>query len=126
VVEGHRQPPLEAVAQPLGERRQFARQAVRGEGELAAALVESVEGVEELLLGRVFPLEELDVVDEQDVEVAVPLLEALGAAAAKSCNELVREALGCRVADLELGRVDPEVVGNRAQQMCLTEPRRAV
>ena len=126
VVDGHRQAPLEAVAQPLGERRQFARQPVGGEDELAAAFVEGIEGVEELLLGRVLALEELDVVDEQDVEVAVSLLEALGAAATQGRDELVGEALGGRVADLELGRVNPQVVGDRDQQVGLAEPRRPV
>ena len=71
-----RQPPLEAVAKPLGEGRELARHAVRGEHDLAAALVEGVEGVEELLFGVLLALEELDVVDEQHVEVAVALLEA--------------------------------------------------
>ena len=75
------QAPLEAIAQPLGEGREFARQAVGGEDELAAAFIEGVEGVEELLLGGLLALEELDVVDEEDVEVAVPFLEPLGAAA---------------------------------------------
>ena len=50
-LDGDRQAPLEAVAQPLGEGRELARDAVGGEDELAAALVEGVEGVEELLLG---------------------------------------------------------------------------
>ena len=60
----------------VGEGRELARHAVRGEHDLAAALVERVEGVEELLFGVLLALEELDVVDEQHVEVAVALLEA--------------------------------------------------
>ena len=46
-------------------------EAVGGEHELRAGLVQRVEGVEELLLGLGLALEELDVVDEQDVDVAV-------------------------------------------------------
>ena len=80
------QAPLEAVAQPRGEGRELARQPVGGEDELAAALIEGVEGVEELLLGVLLALEELDVVDEQDVEVAVAALEALGAARAQGAR----------------------------------------
>ena len=52
---------------------------VGGEDELTSPLIEGVEGVEELLLGVLLALQELDVVDEQDVEVAVAALELLGA-----------------------------------------------
>ena len=54
---------LEALAQAVLERLQVARQAVGGEHELAPAVVQRVEGVEELLLGLRLALEELDVVD---------------------------------------------------------------
>ena len=60
---------LEALAQAVLERLQVAREAVGGEHDLAAAVVERVERVEELLLGARLALEELDVVDEQDVDV---------------------------------------------------------
>ena len=62
---------LEALAQPVLQRAHVARQAVGGEHELRAGAVERVEGVEELLLGARLALEELDVVDEQHVDVAV-------------------------------------------------------
>ena len=65
------QAPLEAVAEALGEGRELARHAVGGEHDLAAPLIKGVEGVEELFFGVLFALEELDVVDEQHVEVAV-------------------------------------------------------
>ena len=67
-------------------------QAVGGEHELAAALVERVEGVEELLLGARLALEELDVVDEQDVGVAVALLEALDSAACSAATKSLVKA----------------------------------
>ena len=70
------QPGLEALAQARLELAEVARQAVGGEHDLRAALVEGVEGVEELLLGAGLGLEELDVVDEQDVDAAVGGLEA--------------------------------------------------
>ena len=80
-LDGDGQAPLEAVAQARLERRELAGDAVGGEDELAAAFVEGVEGVEELVLGVALALEELDVVDEQHVEVAVAPLEPLGAGA---------------------------------------------
>ena len=99
---------------------------VGGEDELAAPLVEGVEGVEELLFGVRLALEELDVVDQQDVEVAVAVLEGLGALRPQRVDELVGERLGGRVADAEPGRVGAEVVGDRDQQVGLAEPGRAV
>ena len=54
-----------------GEGRELAGDAVGREDQLAARLVEGVEGVEELLFGGALALEELDVVDQQHVDVAV-------------------------------------------------------
>ena len=75
---------LEALAQAVLERREVAREAVGGEHELAAGVVERVEGVEELLLGLRLALEELHVVDEQDVVVAEARLE--GARSPPPCS----------------------------------------
>ena len=48
---------------------------VGGEDDLLLRVVERVEGVEELLLGRVLSGDELHVVHQQHVELAVALLE---------------------------------------------------
>ena len=68
---------LEALAQAVLERVEVAREAVGGEDELAAGVVQRVERVEELLLGLGLGLEELDVVDQEDVRAAEARLEAL-------------------------------------------------
>ena len=124
--DGDRQAPLEAVAQARGEGRELARDPVGGEDQLAAGLIERVEGVEELLFGGGLALEELDVVDQQHVDVAVGGLEGLGAGAAQGRDELVGERLGGRVADAEAGSVVVEVVGDRREQVGLAEPGRPV
>ena len=77
------QAPLESRTQTLLERRDLARGAIGREHDLRAALVEGVERVEELLLDPFLALDELDVVDEQHVVVAVAPLEALDA---RSCD----------------------------------------
>ena len=92
---------LEALAQAVLERGHVGGQAVGREHELAAGLVQRVERVEELLLGLRLALEELDVVDEQDVGAAEARLEVLGALRLDRGDELVREALGGRVADAQ-------------------------
>ena len=58
------EPRLEALAEAVLEGLEVARRAVGGEDDLATAIVERVEGVEELLLGLGLALEELDVVEE--------------------------------------------------------------
>ena len=69
------QAPLEAGAQPVFEAGDRLRRAVGRDDDLAAFAVELVERVEELLLELLGALEELDVVDQQHVEVAVAPLE---------------------------------------------------
>ena len=61
-------------------------------------LVQVVEGVEELLLEPLLALHELDVVDEQDVDLAVAPLERRRRVGADGVDELVEEALGRDVA----------------------------
>ena len=63
------------------------------EHDLRAGLVERVEGMEELLLEALLALEELHVVDQQQVVVAVALLEALDALVAERVDEVVDERL---------------------------------
>src|SRR5260221_14614179 len=82
--------------------------------------------MEELLFGVLLALKELDVVDEQDVEVAVVALEPLGPARAQGANELVGEPLGGRIADAEAWGVGVQGVGDRAEPVRLSQTRRAM
>ena len=58
----------EPAAQAVLERGDGVGRAVGGEHDLAAAVVQLVERVEELLLEALGALDELDVVDQQDVD----------------------------------------------------------
>ncbi len=78
--------------------------------------------MEELLFGVLLALQELDVVDEQDVKVAVAVLELLGAGRAEGTDELIGEALGRGVADAERRRIGSQIVGDRTEQVSLAEP----
>ncbi len=70
------QPPFEPAAQPVLDGRDGLGRPVRRDDDLAAPAVQVVERVEELLLELLGALEELDVVDEQHVDLAVPRLNA--------------------------------------------------
>ena len=55
--------------------------------------MQSVEGVEELLLGLHLALQELDVIDQEHVNVAVAALEGGGFVVADAVDEIVGELL---------------------------------
>ena len=118
-------PGLEALAQAVLERLQVVRRAVGAEDDLASAVVQRVEGVEELLLGLRLALEELDVVDQQHVDVAEAGLEVLGVAVAERAEELVRERLAGREANREAGVVGEQQARDRAEQVRLADAGRA-
>src|SRR3954447_1018336 len=82
--------------------------------------------MEELLLGLDLRREELDVVDEQDVVPAEAPLEAVDRVAAERGDELVREGLDRRVADVQPGAARPDVVADRVQKVRLADAGRAV
>src|SRR5205809_353920 len=104
------QAPLEARAQPLLERRDVTGRPVARHDDLGSGLVERVEGMKEFLLDPLLVLEELDVVDEQEVVRAVPLLETLDPLVAQRVDEIVHERLAGDVADGELARVLRDVL----------------
>ena len=117
---------LEPLAQPLLDRHELAREPVAGEHELAPGLVQRVERVEELLLGLGLAGEELDVVDQQDVGVAVGLLEAVERSRPERPDEVVGERLDGRVADDRAAAEREDVVADRVEEVGLAEARRGV
>ena len=117
-------PACEALAQAVLERLQVAGRAIGGEHDLPAAVVQRVEGVEELLLGLGLALEELDVVEEQDVDVAEAGLEAVGVTVAERVEELVGEGLAGGAADGQARAVREQQACDRAQQVGLADAGR--
>ena len=120
------QAPLEPVAQPVLERLEPLGCAVGGEHDLLVGVVEGVEGVEELLLGLGLALQELDVVDQEHVDVAVAPLEPVLPVVADRVDELVGELLAGDVAHLGAGVEAAHVVADGVQQVGLAQPGVAV
>ena len=92
------------------------RRAVAADDDLLLRVIQRVERVEELGLGLLAFGEELDVVDEQDVDVAVAPLERLGLVVAQAVDEVVGELLGGDVAHPHAGEEPLGVVPDRVQQ----------
>ena len=73
---GHK-PGFEPLSEALLNGRELPWQPVARENQLSPGLVEGVEGVEELLFGLGLAGEELHVVDQQHVRVAIRVFEVL-------------------------------------------------
>jgi hypothetical protein len=71
-------------------------------------------------------LQELDVVDQQDIDIAVAALEGGRAVISYRVDEVVGELLAGDVSHLRAGEQASDVVTNRVQQVGFAEPRVAV
>ena len=118
--------PLEATHEARLEAGDLRRRPVAGEDDLPAGLVQGVEGVEELLLGRLLPLQELHVVDEQEVGLAIAPAELLRRALLDGADHLVGELLGADEGDADLRLALQHRVGDGLHQVRLAESRVAV
>jgi hypothetical protein len=82
--------------------------------------------VEELLLGLRLAREELDIVDQEHVRVAVGLLEGFEGARTERPDEVVGERLDSCVTDLGGAAERGYVVADRVEEVGLSEPGRRV
>lgn len=118
----HGQARFEAGDQTFVEALQVLRRHIGGDHDALVGLMQGVERVEELLKGRVLAAQELDIVDEQHVDLAVAAVEFLDLAGTlvrigQSLDEFVGEFLTGDVADLQIGVLDQRVVADGVQQM---------
>jgi hypothetical protein len=120
------QTPFEAGDEPGFEFLDFAGAAVAGQHNLLTGLEEVVEGVEELFLDALFAGEELDVVDEQDVDVAVALTELGQAVLLEGLDELIGEFLRRKVGHAGVGVVTQDRVANGVHQVGFAQPGVAI
>ncbi len=120
------QPALESASQAVGEVAELAHRPVAGEDHLLVRVVERVEGVEELLLRLRFLLQEVDVVDQQHVGVAVLRLELVRVLLADRLDELGGEVLRGHVDDLHVVHLVVDRVADGLDEVGLAESDAAV
>src|SRR5687768_3580620 len=118
--------PFESRAKSVLKALDGLRRPVAREHDLLPLRVDRVERVEELLLRALFTGQELDVVDEEHVDAAVPLTKLLALLTADRVDELVRELLARRVRDALLRVPRDHGVSDRVHQVGLPKPRAAV
>ena len=99
---------------------------VGGQDDLLVALVEIVEGMEELLLRGVFAGNELNIVDQEQVRAAVFEAELVVLAFAQSVDQLVGELVALDIDDVVVRMRFVNLVGNGIEQVRLADAGRAV
>ena len=89
--------------------------------DLLVAVVQRVEGVEKLLLGAFLAREKLDIIDHQDVRVAVFLAELDQRSVLNGIDELVGELLAGKINHPRGLVAADHVVADCLQQVCLAQ-----
>ena len=82
--------------------------------------------MKERLLGLVFTLQELNVIDQQDVDLAVFSLEGGGSVVLNRVDEVVGEFFGRYIANFDSRVKAKRVVADRVQKVSLAQTRVSV
>ena len=120
------QTPFEAGNETVFEILNFAGRAVAGEHDLLVRLVQRVERVEKFLLNAFLAGEELDVVNQQHVGLAVFLAELGQLVVLDAVNVFVGELLGRDIGDARAFLVAGDVLADGVEQMRLAQADAAV
>src|SRR3989338_4436173 len=112
--------------QTLFETRQKSRMLVGREDDLFVAVVERVEKMEEFLLRLLGVRDELHVVHDEDVVLAILVLEAVRAAGAHGIDVIDGETLRGHIEDILIRVLFLEMIPYRLNKVRLAAPRRAV
>ena len=107
--------PLETSSHAIFESRQALGRNIARDDDLLVVVVKGVERVEERFLGLGFALKELNVIDEQDVDVAVAGLECRTPVVRNGIDEVVGEFLGAHVLHANSGIETLSVMTNGVQ-----------
>ncbi len=120
------QTPFEARNQPLFEVLDFAGGPVAGQHDLLVGLVQGVEGVEEFLLDAFLAGEELDVVNQQHVGLAVFFAEPDQLVVLDGVNVFVGEFFRGNIRHPRALPVAGHMLADGVQQMGLAQTDAAI
>ena len=110
------QPRTHALVEPLD----LIWRPGRGNDDLLAAIEQRIDDVIEFLL-RAFALKEFEIVDQQHVDVAEPLLEGQRIGRAKRFDELIAEAFSRQIKHLRVRCALLHFPGNGVKKMAFAE-----
>ena len=120
------QSPLEAAAQAVFNFRQLFRRPVTGDHDLLHRLVQRVESMEEFFLGAFLLCQKLNVIDQQDVDVAEFVAEAGHLVITQRVDHFIGELLAGDVADGRLRLYALDLVANGLHQVGLPHADAAI
>ena len=121
-----RHAPLEPRNEALLQLFDLARRTVTGKDNLLVAVVQGVEGVKKLLLRAFLAPKKLDIVNHQDIRVAILLAEFHQCAVLDGIDELVGKLLAGKVNHARGFLVVDHVVADGLQQVRLAQAASAV
>lgn len=116
----------ESRGEGLIESRDRAWVRVGSENDACPTERQHIEDLEQLMLRGLFPSHQVDVVNAQQIEIAVFLLKRIHGAVADRFDESVRECLAGGVADLCTGAELTHPEGCAAEEMCFPHAARAM
>jgi len=99
---------------------------VGGDDDLFSEGFDGVEGVEELFLGCAFAREEVDVVDDEEVEVADLAAEGVELVVAEGEEEFIGEFFAGEVDPVFCGVMVEEAFAEALEEVCFAEAAGAV
>ena len=120
------QAPFETRNEPMLEIGDLRGGPIAREHDLFMAVEERVEGVEEFLLRTLLAAEELDVVDQEQIGLAIALAEFDQVVVLDRVDELVDEKLAREIHHLRVFFLRADVLADRLHQMRLAEADAAV
>ena len=118
--------PLKAGLESILQRLDFTGRAVGGHDDLLTGLMKGIEGVEELLLRGGLAGDELNIVDEEHVAIAVLIPELVHGLTGEGVDHLVGEILALDVDHADVADFLLQLVGNGVKQVSFTQTAGAV
>ena len=111
----------EPCSESFFEALDVRRAGIGGEDHLTARTLESIKGVEKLLLGRLFTADELNIVEKEDVNIPEGLPEEVEVFRLKTVNELVDELFRREVDGADVSVFFDGLVGDRVKKVCFSQ-----
>ena len=118
-------PPFKATAQALRQGRNTVWWFVATDDNLLVGLVKGIEGVKELLLSFLAPGNKLHIVDDQYIDIAIPVRKAC-LFEADRLDKLFDKRFRAQVSDFFAWVAREDLVTHRLDEVCLTEAHATV
>src|ERR1700683_3206106 len=120
------QSPLESRPQPLFNRRNFLRRAIRRDHNLLLLVIQRVEGVEELFLSTLACRDELNVIHHQHIHGSETIPKVAHAVESQRGNYFIREFLRTQIRQPQGRAAFLQRMPNSLHQVRLAQPPPAI